>query len=1191
MASNFRKAGVSLAVQNAERFRSQMQAADRAVRAFQSNAGRTRALNLVSEEGLSRLDALKERIFSTIPGMNRLASAMGTSTTQLAAMTSAATAGAAALVGIAAAAVAATTAFLALGKRGAALPGVIEGFEITALRADTTADVLLGKLRRAAAGTVRDLNLMKNANFALAGAGEQLSREFGQNLPRLLEIARVQARVTGQDVDYLFNSLVTGIKRTSPMLIDNTGLVLKLSEANERYAEALGKTAEQLTAEEKQIAILNATLEAGARSIELYSAKTVQASERLARINTTISNLLDRMAVAVQPLFNFIVQVGEAFLNILVPPLEVAIALFYELSNAIIGPIQTAFTALQTIVQQVFAPVGRLIGRWVTYIIATIRLLGEAWDWLLRQGITIFSKIAQVVAKFVGQIIGVFDPQAFFEGGAQAFGALAAGIMHAANQYIFPTVISIAQFIADFLMGLSPPPKGPLSTIDKGAAKVMEAWLEGFTGVSLLPVEQVAAAIDAELGDIGKLTYEQVQARIEQLDRAIQPFIDQLAIVKARVETIVNPLERIEELTKRRLGKALEQWTKGALDAESVRAIDRQMEALRGQIDAYQDLTSEAEYQLELMKLRQASERVLLDIQARRTKGQEDEADALKEQEERAKKVLDAIEKATTPKALKEAKERAGGGGGGADDVPAVGGEALPQLGGGDALSSFLGIDQEAIEEAMFGIRKSFLEGWYGAGGDQAMAEFGANVEALRTELDRIQSVDIGDRLKKRFEELKKNILKPLKDVAQWVNDKWDKVFGPEGVINTVVDFADLALKFATFAVGGTIRSAVSGFVSWVSLNWPGLETIFNDFTLDDLLELFREVFEVSLRTPILFFKTYLSMVFGETGSLSISAILDKFSLDGLLDLFKQVFGVDLRKPILFFKTYLGMVFGETGSLSIGAILDKFSLDNLIQLFVDTFELSEGLRRPIEFFKTFFDLFLNGEGARSLATLITNFSLQTLIDTFSEAMELPGKGVRAVLDAFADVISLFFQNEAGGTLYDAMSSIGTILTTLLVNPARKVANAFIKVFTEMVNKVIDGINFLIRSWNALPFGGGVELPEIPKIPKLGEDEVEIVPNTATPVPHGRRGMIVGQGWSQVHRDELIYSPSSAIVFPQALSRAIMRMVSAPAPMSLGRAGGTSRVSNNTTNTTSNTFNVHGQQSMRLALAQARAFRG
>ena len=55
----------------------------------------------------------------------------------------------------------------------------------------------------------------------------------------------------GQPADALLNNLVTALGRGSTELLDNAGIVLKTGEAQERYAESIGKTVAQLTDEEK----------------------------------------------------------------------------------------------------------------------------------------------------------------------------------------------------------------------------------------------------------------------------------------------------------------------------------------------------------------------------------------------------------------------------------------------------------------------------------------------------------------------------------------------------------------------------------------------------------------------------------------------------------------------------------------------------------------------------------------------------------------------------------------------------------------------------------------------------------------------------------------------------------------------------------------------------------------------------
>lgn len=94
--------------------------------------------------------------------------------------------------------------------------GVIEGVEQAFKRiADPT---LLDNLRKATNNTVNDLELMKKAvqanNFRIPV----------KDLGHLFEFAHMRAKQTGEAVDYLVNSIVLGIGRKSPLILDNLGI-------------------------------------------------------------------------------------------------------------------------------------------------------------------------------------------------------------------------------------------------------------------------------------------------------------------------------------------------------------------------------------------------------------------------------------------------------------------------------------------------------------------------------------------------------------------------------------------------------------------------------------------------------------------------------------------------------------------------------------------------------------------------------------------------------------------------------------------------------------------------------------------------------------------------------------------------------------------------------------------------------
>jgi hypothetical protein len=108
---------------------------------------------------------------------------------------------------------------------------------------------LMNNLKEATGNTVSELNLMKRA---VQASNFDISLEA---LPKLLEFATLRAQQTGQSVDYLVDSIVTGIGRKSKLILDNLGIsAVQLNEALGgastaaasigEVADAVGKIAE-----------------------------------------------------------------------------------------------------------------------------------------------------------------------------------------------------------------------------------------------------------------------------------------------------------------------------------------------------------------------------------------------------------------------------------------------------------------------------------------------------------------------------------------------------------------------------------------------------------------------------------------------------------------------------------------------------------------------------------------------------------------------------------------------------------------------------------------------------------------------------------------------------------------------------------------------------------------------------------
>jgi len=204
--------------------------------------------------------------------------------------------------GVAGSAIVAAKELYELGKRGAAVEQTGESFEFLLNKVDAAPD-LLERLRQASRGTVDDMTLMSSTMTLAAGASDDLAKELIANTPRLLEMAKASNKLNPSlgDTAFLYESIATGIKRASPLILDNLGLTVKVGEANETFAKSIGKTAEELTAEEKQMALLNATLKAGDQLIAQVGGTVDAAGDDIARMEIQVKNLKDELSKAFAP--------------------------------------------------------------------------------------------------------------------------------------------------------------------------------------------------------------------------------------------------------------------------------------------------------------------------------------------------------------------------------------------------------------------------------------------------------------------------------------------------------------------------------------------------------------------------------------------------------------------------------------------------------------------------------------------------------------------------------------------------------------------------------------------------------------------------------------------------------------------------------------------------------------------------
>jgi hypothetical protein len=184
--------------------------------------------------------------------------------------------------------------------QGAKMRGLEQSFERLTAGIGETGEAMLEVTREATGGLVTDLSLVQSMNKAIL-LGLPITR---QEMGELAKTATVLGRAMGQDATKSLDDLITALGRSSPLILDNLGLTVKVGEANEEYARKLGKSVEQLTEAEKKTAFYNAAMEvARQRTDELGTA-----------VDGTASGL-QRMGVAWDNFWNKVGSGGDRALG------------------------------------------------------------------------------------------------------------------------------------------------------------------------------------------------------------------------------------------------------------------------------------------------------------------------------------------------------------------------------------------------------------------------------------------------------------------------------------------------------------------------------------------------------------------------------------------------------------------------------------------------------------------------------------------------------------------------------------------------------------------------------------------------------------------------------------------------------------------------------------------------------------
>jgi len=246
----------------------------------------------------------------------------------------------------------------ALGKLAidaAPLENISLSFENIAGQAGYMGDEMLDALQKSSAGLITNRDLMTSFNKAAQLVGQ----DFAVQLPGAMEYLSKVSAATGQDMNFMMDSLVTGVGRMSPMILDNLGIQVALSEATARASEMFGVEADQLTKAQQQAGMMDVVMQKLAENTAAMPEVAGSSAAAFGQIATTMQNLKD--------------QVGLALLPVLGPLAEHLGALATEYGPQVVAIFQEFATKLQ----EVLPPAIMMVNDALTRIGSALGLTSE----------------------------------------------------------------------------------------------------------------------------------------------------------------------------------------------------------------------------------------------------------------------------------------------------------------------------------------------------------------------------------------------------------------------------------------------------------------------------------------------------------------------------------------------------------------------------------------------------------------------------------------------------------------------------------------------------------------------------------------------------------------------------------------------------------------------------------------------
>jgi len=174
-------------------------------------------------------------------------------------------------------------------RRGAILTQLNDVLDSYTKSIGSNSEAFISAARKASAGTISNFDLILNANRAIQFEVAKTAEQYAQ----LIELSTALGRAQGISDTQALEFLTTGLARESRLILDNLGLIINVTQANEDYADSIGKTSDQLTTADRKQGLLAEAYKQGAVAIEANRNAAESTATAIERYDASIVNLKD----------------------------------------------------------------------------------------------------------------------------------------------------------------------------------------------------------------------------------------------------------------------------------------------------------------------------------------------------------------------------------------------------------------------------------------------------------------------------------------------------------------------------------------------------------------------------------------------------------------------------------------------------------------------------------------------------------------------------------------------------------------------------------------------------------------------------------------------------------------------------------------------------------------------------------